>query len=163
MYSWMCSSGQPSWASWRCRSNWGADTNVTRDRVRVTVPSHHSHQNLGGVQRDVRWPWNHRRVQPRQPQRSRQQSLGGVQRLVERAWTHWELQPRQRQCCHPLRGAAALTSSKHCCGSITAAALASWDGAVSAEATAGTADTVMAGCEGRPGHSLKRGPFWWQS
>ena len=60
------------------------------------------------------------------------------------------------------RQAAALTSSKHCCGSTTAAALASRDGATPADATAGTADTVAAGCEGRSGHSLKRCPFWWQ-
>ena len=60
------------------------------------------------------------------------------------------------------RQTAALTSSKHCCGSTTAAALASPDGATPVGATAGTADTVMAGCEGRSGHSLKRCPFWWQ-
>ena len=60
------------------------------------------------------------------------------------------------------RRAAALTSSKHCCGSTTAAALASRDGATPADATTGTADTVAAGCEGRSGHSLKRCPFWWQ-
>ena len=83
--------------------------NLGNCSTKLQVPSHHRHQNLGGVQRDIRRPWNHRRFQPQQCQCSRQQSLGGVQLHVGRAWTHWGLQPRQRQRCRPF----AASSSPH--------------------------------------------------
>ena len=38
MYSWTCSSGRPPWASWRCRSNWGADTNMTLHCKQIMSP-----------------------------------------------------------------------------------------------------------------------------
>ena len=38
MYSWTCSSDQPPWASWRCRSSWAADTNGTRHCKQVMSP-----------------------------------------------------------------------------------------------------------------------------
>ena len=38
MYSRPCSSDRPPWASWRCRSSWGADTNGTLHCKQVTSP-----------------------------------------------------------------------------------------------------------------------------
>ena len=38
MYSWPCSSDRPPWASWRCHSSWGADTNGTLHCKQVTSP-----------------------------------------------------------------------------------------------------------------------------
>ena len=38
MYSWTCSSDRHPWASWRCRSSWGADTNGTLHCKQVMSP-----------------------------------------------------------------------------------------------------------------------------
>ena len=73
------------------------------------IPSHHRHQNLGGVQHNIRQAWNRRRLQPCQRQRCMQQSPSGVQRHVGRTWNLWGLQPCQRSCCSPL----AVSSNPH--------------------------------------------------
>ena len=63
MYSWPCSSDRPPWASWRCRSSWGADTNGTLHCKQVTSPQTYQGRWLDRAwstifERFLPWRWN---------------------------------------------------------------------------------------------------------